>query len=155
MRFSTTRVNHKLGRECKHAESGRKRVCGYACARKPCVLHLRPVRLLRISHSRRFGEGVTGRGRTARNRVPGNTRLDRRRKPEGLRAEASACAEHWRFEVDYGFIYRDCEVVMNARNIVTFWIVGGALGVVARLRMNCTTFLSRVKNFLHLGKQYA
>ena len=73
-------------------------------------------------HSWRFGEGVTGRGRPARNRVQGNTRLDRRRKPEGLRAEASGFAEHWRSEVDYGFIYRDCEVVMNARNIVTFWI---------------------------------
>src|SRR5439155_15520951 len=73
-------------------------------------------------HSWRFGEGVTGRGRTARNRVQGNTRLDRRRKPEGLRAEASGSTEHWRSEVDYGSIYRDCEVAMNALNIVTFWI---------------------------------
>jgi hypothetical protein len=79
--------------------------------------------------------------------VQGNTRLDRRGKAEGLRAEASGSAEHWRSEVDCGFIHRDCEVVMNARNIVTFWIVGGALGAGARLRMNCTTFLSQMKNF--------
>jgi len=97
----------------QHADTGRKRVCAYACSRTLCVLHLRPVRLLRISHSWRFGEGVTGRGRTARNRVQGNTRLDRRTKPDGLRAEASGSAEHWRSEVDYGFIYRDCEVVMK------------------------------------------
>jgi hypothetical protein len=101
----------------QYAASGRKRVCASACSRKLCVLHLRPVRLLRISHSWRFGERVKGRGRTARNRVQGNTRLDRRRKPEGSRAEAAGFAEHWRPEVDYGFIYRDCEVVMNARNI--------------------------------------
>jgi len=49
--------------------------------------------------------------------MQGNTWLDRRRKPEALRAEASGSAEHWRSEVDYGFIYRDFEVVMNARNI--------------------------------------
>jgi hypothetical protein len=36
---------------------------------------------------------------------------------------------------------------MNAPNIVTFWIVGGALKAVARLRMNRTTFLSHMKNF--------
>jgi len=99
----------------QHAESGRKRVCAYACARKLYVLHLRPMRLLRISHSWRFGEGVTGRGRTARNRVQGKTRLDRHKTPEGLRAEASGSAEHWLSEVDYSFIYRDCEVVMNAQ----------------------------------------
>jgi hypothetical protein len=104
------------------AESGRKRVCAYACSRRLCVFHLRPLRLLRISHSWRFGEGVRGRGTTARNRMQGNARLDRRRKPEGLRAEASGSAEHWRSEVDYGFIYRDCEVVMNAHNVVRFWI---------------------------------
>jgi hypothetical protein len=54
--------------------------------------------------------------------VQGNTRHDRRKKPEGLRAEASGSAERWPSEVDYGLIYRDCEVVMNGRNIVTFWI---------------------------------
>ena len=78
---------------------------------------MRPVRLLRISHSWWFGEGFAGRGRTARNRVQGNTRLDRGGKPEGPGAKASDSGEHWRSEVDYGFIYRDREVVMNARNI--------------------------------------
>ena len=57
-----------------------------------------------------------GRGRTACNRVQGNTRLNRRREPAGLRADASGSSEHWRTEVDYGFIHRDCEVVMNARH---------------------------------------
>ena len=80
------------------------------------------MRLLWISHSRRFGEGVTGRGRTARNRVQGNKRHDRCNKPERLRAEASGSAERWPSEVDYGVIYRGCEVVMNGRNIVTFWV---------------------------------
>src|SRR5258706_16356881 len=98
-----------------HAESGRKRVCAYACARKLCVLHLRPVRLLRISHSWWFGEGVTGWGRTACNRVQGNTRLDRGRKPEDLRAEASGSAEHWRSGGEYGLFYRDFGVVINAQ----------------------------------------
>src|SRR5439155_22851531 len=30
----------------------------------------------------------------------------------------SGSTEHWRSEVDYGSIYRDCEVAMNALNIV-------------------------------------
>jgi hypothetical protein len=46
--------------------------------------------------------------------VQGKARHDRRKKPEGLRAEASGSAERWPSEVDYSFIYRDCEVVMNA-----------------------------------------
>src|SRR5438105_194207 len=73
------------------------------------------VLLLRISHSWVLGERVTGLGRTACNRVQGNTRLDRGRKPDDLRAEASGSAEHWRSEVDYSLIYRDCEVVMNGQ----------------------------------------
>jgi len=63
-----------------------------------------------------------GSAKELRDEEEGNTRLDRRRKPEGLRAEASGSTEHWRSEVDYGSIYRDCEAAMNALNIVTFWI---------------------------------
>ena len=47
--------------------------------------------------------------------MQGNTRHDRRKKPEGLRAAASGSAERWPSEVDYSFIYRDCEVVVNAQ----------------------------------------
>jgi hypothetical protein len=71
------------------------------------------VRLLRISHSWWFGEGVTGRGKTTRHRVQGKTRLDRHRKPEVPEAKASGSAEPWRSEVDYGFIYLDREVVIG------------------------------------------
>jgi hypothetical protein len=50
--------------------------------------------------------------------VQGNTRRDGRKKPEGLRAEVPGSAEHWWSEVDCGFIYRDCKVVMNAPSIL-------------------------------------
>src|ERR1700733_14233486 len=64
----------------KNADSGKKGVCASACSRKLCVLHLGPVRLLRISDSWWFGEGVTGREKTTRNRLQGDTRLDQRSK---------------------------------------------------------------------------
>ena len=122
-RLKLALTRHFVGRECEHADSGRRQVRAYACSTKLCVLHLCPVWLLRISHCWRFGDGVTGRGRTARNRMQGNTWLDRCRKPEGPRTEAWGSPGGLRSEVDYCFIYRDCEVVMTVRNIVFLGII--------------------------------
>ena len=50
-------------------------------------------------------------------------RLDRRKKPEGPRAEAPGSGEHTRSDLEYGSIDSDCEAVMSVRNIVMFWSI--------------------------------
>jgi hypothetical protein len=92
------------------ADSLQERVCAYACSRKSCFLHLCPMSLLRVSYSRRFGEGVTGRERATCNRVQGDPLLDGCR-PAGSQTEASYWAGHSRSEVEQSCAYRNGKVV--------------------------------------------
>jgi len=50
-------------------------------------------------------------------------RLDRRKKPEGPRAEAPGSGEHTHSDLEYGSIDSDCEAVISVRNIVMFWSI--------------------------------